>query len=127
MGSGPGPMALWAGRTFVDNLPELSERFALKPSGYFGSKTPRNGRVRIIESVDPAKDAYDFQSPAGNNPSVFKVIDGGKEHVMRMRDGTIITYRRYSNSDGTPVVELSLVDAPGVRNQKIHFVKKGQI
>lgn len=127
MGSGPGPMALWAGRTFVDNLPELSERFALKPSGHFGSKTPRNGRVRIIESVDPAKDAYDFQSPAGNNPSVFKVIDGGKGHVMRMRDDTIITYRRYSNSDGTPVVELSLVDAPGVRNQKIHFVKKGQI
>ncbi len=45
---------------------------------------------------------------------------------MRMRDGTIITYRRYSNSDGTPVVELSLVGAPGVKNQKIHFVKKGQ-
>ncbi|MCF0106641.1 MAG: hypothetical protein HUJ53_07765 [Holdemanella sp.] len=42
-------------------------------------------------------------------------------------DGTIITYREVSSSDGSPAVDINIkksTDSSGVKSQKIHFVKK---
>lgn len=43
-----------------------------------------------------------------------------------MHDGTDITFRTTSHSDGTPVVEINIIrstSSGGVRRQKIHFMK----
>lgn len=42
-----------------------------------------------------------------------------------MSDGTIVSYRIKSVSDGTPVIEINIrrsKNSSGVKNQKIHFV-----
>lgn len=44
-----------------------------------------------------------------------------------MSDGTIITWRVISNSDGTPVVEINIKGSShtgGLKKQKIHFVEE---
>ena len=53
----------------------------------------------------------------------------GKEKmkITRMADGTVITYRETSTSDGTPVVEINIDNSGncgGVKSQKIHFIEE---
>ena len=52
----------------------------------------------------------------------MKIIEG-KGYVAKLRDGTTITYRKTSTSDGTPVVELTIKGLKRVKDQKIHFIK----
>jgi len=44
-----------------------------------------------------------------------------------MNDGTVITIREVSSSDGTPVVDINIKcsnHTGGLRSQKIHFVQE---
>ena len=44
-----------------------------------------------------------------------------------MNDGSIISWRDVSSSDGTPAVEINIEQSTsngGVKQQKIHFVKE---
>ena len=46
--------------------------------------------------------------------------------ITRMADGSVVTMRRVSHSDGTPVVDINIKpskDSGGVKGQKIHFVE----
>ena len=46
--------------------------------------------------------------------------------VLAMADGTVITMRKVSHSDGTPVVDINIKPSThtgGVKGQKIHFVQ----
>ena len=63
-----------------------------------------------------------------------KIANGGKEEILNdgtlrithMHDGTDITFRIISHSDGTPVVDINILrsrSTGGVRKQKIHFMK----
>ena len=71
-----------------------------------------------------AKDFYD------------KIAFGGKEQIInenmritRMADGTVITMRKVSSSDGTPVVDINIKPSKhtgGVKGQKIHFVQEDE-
>ena len=50
----------------------------------------------------------------------------GKGVYTKMKDGTILSYREVSSSDGTPAVEINVKesnDHGGIKYQKIHFVK----
>lgn len=51
----------------------------------------------------------------------------GKGFRVSMKDGSIITYREVSSSDGSPAVDIHIMsssdDTGGVRTQKIHFVR----
>ena len=47
--------------------------------------------------------------------------------MTEMSDGSIITYREYQSSDGSPVVDINIkksTDTGGIKKQKIHFVKR---
>lgn len=47
--------------------------------------------------------------------------------ITRMADGTVITMRKISHSDGTPVVDINIrpsTQTGGVKSQKIHFVQE---
>lgn len=45
----------------------------------------------------------------------------------KMADGYWVSYRQTSKSDGTPVVQISIIDKDStgqIKKQKIHFVQK---
>ena len=89
---------------------------------------PGKGRrhTRNIESINPARAAAKFAGIASKSP-VSSIPIEGKGMVYRMRDGSVITHRYFSSSkDGSPVVELKVKNASGIKSQKIHFVKKGK-
>lgn len=127
MGTGSGGItSLKGGNTLGDNIIELKKRFPVTNNGYFGTKGMGRGRTRNIESVNPARTAAAFASIAGRNP-VSTVQIEGKGIIYRMRDGSIVTHRYFSSSaDSSPVVELKVKNLPGIKSQKIHFVKKGR-
>ena len=60
---------------------------------------------------------------ASKNP-VSTISIEGKGMMYRMRDGSIVSHRYISSSDGSPVVELKVKNTSGVKSQKIHFVKE---
>lgn len=94
-------------------------------NGYFGENSPSTGqRTRNIVSSDNLKTATDFYN---------KIALGGKEKnisenlkITSMADGSIISFRVKSVSDGTPVVEINITKskgARGIKHQKIHFIR----
>lgn len=127
MGAGSGgTTALRGGKTLKDNIFDLKAKFPVTESGYFGK--PGQGRklTRNIESDNPARTAAEFTGIASRYP-VSSICINGKGMIYRMRDGSVITHRYVSSSeDRSPVVELKVKNAPGIRSQKIHFVKKGE-
>ena len=91
--------------------------------GYFGenSKHGKDRTRNITDNLAAARDFYD------------KIAFGGREQIVddntsitRMADGTVITMRKVSSSDGTPVVDINIKPSThtgGVKGQKIHFVQ----
>lgn len=95
-------------------------------NGYFGENSKHGKmRTRNIVSSDNFATATDFYN---------KIAFGGKEQIVnanmritRMADGSVITMRKISHSDGTPVVEINIRSSThtgGVKGQKIHFVQE---
>ena len=113
-------------RSIGQNVLAVSNRYGYS-NGYFGeSSLHGRERTRNIFSSDNLAAATDFYD---------KLAYGGKESIVndnmritRMADGSIITMRKVSHSDGTPVVDINIKpskDTGGVKGQKIHFVKEG--
>ena len=111
-------------RSVGQNILSTSSKYDYR-EGYFGRKSPHGGSyTRNIASSDNLGAATDFYN---------RLAYGGKEKVhsenMRittMADGTVITMRKRSTSDGTPVVDINIEKSRGsggVKSQKIHFVK----
>ena len=111
-------------RSVGQNILSTSSRFQYR-DGYFGTSSPHGGSyTRNITAEDNMEAATDFYN---------RIAYGGKEKIysenMRittMSDGTIITMRKRSTSDGTPVVDINISKSRGsggIKKQKIHFVK----
>ena len=95
-------------------------------NGRFGVSSPSTGnQTRNIASSDPlstAKDFYDTITYGGIESS----YENGNRKVTYLADGTIITWRKTSTSDGTPVVDINISNSShtgGIKKQKIHFVE----
>ena len=127
MGQGDGAtLALPNGRSLSDNLAALKASFPLNSSGYFGNKGHGRSGTRNIEADSPLQAAWDFAHTAAYSPMATTTI-AGKGVVWTMRDGNVVSHRFVSSSaDHSPVVELKVHGIPGLRSQKIHFVKKGK-
>ncbi|MBR0276851.1 MAG: hypothetical protein IJQ50_00100 [Clostridia bacterium] len=98
-------------------------------NGYFGDNSPSTGNVtRNISSINnivTAKDFYNKIALGGTE----KIYDNGNRRITQMSDGSIITWRKKSNSDGTSVVEINISNSKstgGVKKQKIHFIEEEQ-
>lgn len=125
-GGGASISALKGGNRLDDNTAELKERFPATSKGYFGKPGQGRRHTRNIESDNPARTAAEFAGIASRRP-VSAVAIEGKGMMYRMRDGSIVSHRCTSSSeDGSPVVELKVKNASGIKSQKIHFVKKGK-
>ena len=95
-------------------------------NGRFGINSPHGGlATRNIVSSNILVTAKDFYN---------KIAFGGKETIVnenlritRMADGTILTMRKVSHSDGSPVVDINIersAHTGGIKKQKIHFIQE---
>ena len=90
----------------------------------------RDISIRNIISEDPsaaAKEFYDSIAYGGIERNLTdKKTGANKGMVAKMADGSIITWREVSSSDGSPAVDINIErssDNNVVQQQKIHFVK----
>ena len=114
--------------TVGENLGDVRKAYAYNDeTGYFGKKgQSSNNSIRNIASDNPvatAKDFYDKLAYGGKE----KKMSNGKGFTTTMKDGSVLTYREVSSSDGTPAVDINITsngdDTGGIKTQKIHFVK----
>ena len=106
------------------NIRHLTNRYPLDRSGRFGARGSRRD-VRRLDSDDPLGEARKFFEIASRGaqrvweerPGVFRAL---------FRDGSTVTYRQQSHSDGSPAIDLNLRTKPhGIaRVQRIHFIRK---
>ena len=110
-------------RSVGQNILPTSAKYEYN-NGLFGKSSPSTGnKTRNISSDDPVATATDFYDRIANG-GIEKTYDGGVRRITQMADGTIITWRVTSNSDGTPVVEINIKGSShtgGLKKQKIHF------
>lgn len=96
-------------------------------NGYFGDKSPSTGsKTRNITSSDNISTATDFYNKIALG-GTEKVYDNGNRKITQMSDGSVITWRKISSSDKTPVVEINISSSThtgGVKKQKIHFIEE---
>lgn len=93
-------------------------------NGFFGTKG-RSERVREIHSVNHEAAAKDFFNKIAKGGILdLQTIRGGV--ISRLKDGTIISYRKITSSPNSPAVEIRFRTNDlkcGVKDQKIHFVQ----
>lgn len=112
-----------------ENLGDLSSNFDYN-GGFFGTPGNNNSKsVRHIASSDPSKTAkkfYDIAAHGGIEESIIGKNGKVKGFKCDMADGSVITWRNVSSSDGSPAVDINIqrsTDSGGIRQQKIHFIK----
>ncbi len=98
-------------------------------NGRFGDSSPSTGnKTRNIVSDDPEKTAKDFYDKIALGGIEHSTGDGSRK-ITKMADGSIVTWRNYSHSDGTSVVQINIKNSThsgGIKDQKIHFVNGGK-
>jgi len=110
--------------SITENLSSLTSSYDYH-NGYFGEKGQGRNFVRNITSSDPIKTAQDFYDKAAHG-GIEHLLENEKGQYTKMKDGTILSYREVSSSDGTPAVEINIkksTEHGDIKYQKIHFVK----
>lgn len=111
-----------------ENVPALRSRFDLNENtGYFGSPGRSSDKsIRNIGADDAVTVAMEFYDTAAYG-GVEKNLPNGKGVYTEMRDGSVLTFRVASSSDGSPAVSINIssnsTDNGGIKTQKIHFVQ----
>ena len=112
-------------RSIGQNAMIVANKFPYK-DGYFGISSPSTGnKTRNIVSDNPADAAKAFYDKIALG-GIEETYDNGSKQITSMADGTIITYREKSRSDGTPVCEINIKYSShtgGIKQQKIHFIE----
>ena len=111
-------------RTIGDNLGALRLKYDYR-SGYCGERGGSR-EVRHLFSDNPVTQAWDFYDTAGYG-GIERQMRNGKGQTCTMRDGTVISIREVSSSDGSPAVDINIrrsTGSSGVKRQKIHFVRE---
>ena len=106
----------------MQNLSKLIPKYEYI-NGYFGLPGSSN-KIRHIYSDDPNKTAKDFYNKISYG-GVEETLSNGKGKITNMSDGTIITWREISSSDGSPAIDINIkysTNAGGLKQQKIHFL-----
>ena len=93
-------------------------------NGYFGVKGSSWG-IREIHSRNHEATAKDFFNRIAKGGILdLQTIKGGV--VSRLKDGSIVSYRKITSSNNSPAVEIrfrKLSSKYGISDQKIHFVQ----
>lgn len=113
-------------RSIGQNVLPASLKFEYR-NGRFGVCSPSTGnKTRNILSSNPLKTATEFYNIIAYG-GIENTYYNGKMRITHMADGSIITWRSVSSSDGSPVVEINIKKSShsgGLKEQKIHFEKE---
>lgn len=113
-------------RSIGQNILPTSSKYEYH-NGRFGVSSPSTGNyTRNIRSSDPIKAAKDFYDTITYG-GLEKMYENGKRKITYMADGSIVTWRVVSGSDGSPVVEINIRNSShtgGLKKQKIHFMEE---
>jgi hypothetical protein len=113
-------------RSIGQNILATSSKYEYE-NGRFGVCSPSTGnKTRNIVSSDPLKTSIDFYDTIAHG-GIEKTYTNKEMKITYMADGSIITWRAVSNSDGSPVIDINIKDSShtgGIKEQKIHFEKE---
>lgn len=107
------------------NLGNLIERFPTNDQGRFGIQgQSRDKNIRHVLGDNPKMDAQFFFNTLGRGGQTRKMRNG-RGWMKWFEGGTHVSYRPSFSSDGSPVVEITVISAdPRIAPyQKIHFMK----
>lgn len=106
---------------FGRNVDRLIREFPVDAQGKFGVKG--KGKSQRIYDAAPEAAARKFYETLGAGGD-FRPIPG-KGYLRWFDDGTHVSYRPVSSSDGTPVIEITVYTQGSklAPYQKIHFMK----
>lgn len=107
-----------------ENITAAATRYPYS-HGLFGQKGQGRNYTRNIYAVNPIRAAKNFYNLIAYG-GIERKMANGNGSVTKMADGTYVSYRTRSYSDGTSVVEINIKgskDSGGLKNQKIHFVE----
>ena len=110
--------------SITENLPSLTKKYDYR-NGYFGEKGKGTNYTRNITSDDPIKTAKEFYDKAAHG-GIERKMENGKGLYTKMQDGSILSFREVSSSDGSPAVEINIKESTNhgdIKYQKIHFLK----
>lgn len=114
----------------IENLSVVKIKYKYD-NGYFGTKgESSSAKVRNIKVDNPkekAKEFYDEITYGGIEQDIYNKKTGEKVgKKTHLADGTVITWRNVSSSDGSPAVDINISYssyAGDLKSQKIHFIK----
>ena len=116
--------------SITENLSNMKKAYPYS-NGYFGTQgDSKSTKVRHIESEDPqktAKNFYDKFTYGGKEEPIYDKLGNENGTKTSLADGSIISWRNVSHSDGSPTVDINIErssDSGGIKKQKIHFVKE---
>ena len=113
-------------RSIGQNVLIAASTYHYEHGGFGNQSTHGNAATRTIAAKDNVAAAIDFYRKIANGGIEQRVNDNLL--ITRMADGTVVTMRYVSHSDGTPVVDINIKTSShtgGVKNQKIHFIVGG--
>ncbi len=105
------------GHSFADNVEALREHFGYPDDLDWSLK--KGKKLTRVESDDPVAAATLFAGIASEGFVSEKTFENG--YLRKMADGTIVSLRIVTSSEGSPAVDLNIVGESHIR--KIHFYK----
>jgi hypothetical protein len=103
------------------NAKKMRRQYPLDRNGYFGTKAKNS---QVIYSENHIKDARSFFYKLGAGGKK-KNLSNGRGIQKTMTDGGIVVYREKTTTPNSPAVDLNKMTGI-VKNQKIHFIRKGK-
>lgn len=106
--------------TISDNVATTSKKYDYN-NGYFGEQGKSSMKKnRQIKCVNPTKESTKFYDSIANG-GIEEPLSNGRGLITKLRDGTIITYRKITSTAGSPAVEINIKNSTGsngVKSQK---------
>ena len=100
---------------------KCEKKYPTTSGGYFGTK---GDNKRVIYSSNQYKESKEFYSKVSKGGVEAPLPNGrGKQKVMK--DGGKVVYREKTSTNDSPAVDLGKMKGR-VKNQRIHFIKKGE-
>ncbi len=85
----------------------------------------KNREIDCDNPVQEAKKFYDSIAFGG----IESKLENGKGYLTKLKDGTVITFREITSTEGSPAVEINIKktsESSGIKSQKIHFEKENK-
>lgn len=113
-------------REIGENISSLVQKYHYE-DGMFGQRGSRT-YFRVITAEDPLKEANYFYQQLSKG-GVERSVKNGKVRISVMSDGSEVSIREVTSTEGSPAVEISIrrsINPGGLKTQKIHFLKQTQ-